>query len=60
MLALRIIGTIIMGFYALKGVIRVVASSKKNETIAENVGTAIGLLLGLGFDAVVIIALWVL
>ena len=33
MLALRIIATIIIGFYALKGVIRIVASSKENETI---------------------------
>ena len=60
MLALRIIGTIIMGFYALQGVIRIVASSKENETTAENVGTAIAVLLGLGLDAVVIVALWIL
>ena len=60
MLALRIIGTIIMGFYALRGVVRIVASSKENETVAENVGTAIAVLLRLGLDAVVIIALWVL
>ena len=60
MLALRIIGTIIMGFYALIGVIRIVASSKENETVAENVGTAIAVLLGLGLDATVIVALWVL
>ena len=60
MLALRIIATIIVGFYALKGVIRIVASSKENETTAGNIGTAIGLLLGLGLDAVVIITLWIL
>lgn len=60
MLALRIIATIIIGFYALGGVIRIVESSKENETVAENVGTAIAVLLRLGLDAVVIIALWVL
>lgn len=60
MLALRIIATIIMGLYVLKGVTRIVASSKENETTAENVGTAIAVLIGLGLDAIIIVALWIL